>query len=349
MSSALERIPTRAVRRARLVSEHEQSSGRALAIGGGVVALVGIIDYATGPHLTMTVVYLIPVAWATSVAGRPVGVGVAILSTVSGALSDILLPGSSHGGDAIANVVMMLVTLLVVVVLIDRARERALAAQAAEDRSREFLRFAAHQLRTPLARINSAVGALMLDSVAPGDQEELLAGLGNEAERAGRLLNSLLRMARLDQHDPLPLRTADICHLTREEVDRAARARTGLRWNRNLPAVCPIRISCDPEGLAEAIANLLDNAARHALHQVTVAVGLVGSAVQIDISDDGPGIRPAEVDAAFRRFVTLEPGVGTGLGLPIARAIAEAHGGTLVYEDGRFKMLIPGNTNTARI
>lgn len=93
-----------------------------------------------------------------------------------------------------------------------------------------------------------------------------------------------------------------------------------------------------PDALRRCLANLLDNARKHA-RRIAVAVaevpqdaGRPGSWAQVTVDDDGPGIPPAQREEAFRPFATLSAG-GTGLGLAIARDIARAHGGDIVLEE----------------
>jgi len=218
-------------------------------------------------------------------------------------------------------------------------RQQALAARDAEQHGREFLAFAAHQLRTPLAAIRSTVEALVVSNDEL-DREHLLSGLARESARAGRLVSSLLRVARLDQHEPLPLRRADVGELARAEIDRAGAAWPTSVWDLET-ADGPVEILCNPDALAKAIAALLDNGRRHARSRVTVTVRAFANAVEIAIRDDGPGLPPGQAEAAFQRFVSLDGRGGSGLGLPIARGIAEAHGGKLTYEDGTFTIHLP--------
>ena len=103
---------------------------------------------------------------------------------------------------------------------------------------------------------------------------------------------------------------------------------------------------CNPDALAEALINLLDNAHRHARRTVVVEVVDVGTDLKITVTDDGPGLPAGMTEVAFRRFVTLDGQRGSGLGLAIARGLAEAHGGTLTYAAGSFRMRLPRRTDT---
>jgi signal transduction histidine kinase len=84
--------------------------------------------------------------------------------------------------------------------------------------------------------------------------------------------------------------------------------------------------------------NLIDNAARHAHHTITITLAVDGGDAELVVADDGPGIPAADRDRVFDRFVRLDEdrsrlGGGTGLGMPIARDIVTAHGGTLTVRD----------------
>ncbi|HXY92910.1 MAG TPA: HAMP domain-containing sensor histidine kinase [Acidimicrobiia bacterium] len=300
------------------------------------------MDYATGPFLAMSVFYLIPVAWATAVAGRRVGAALAVLCVVLGLVSDVVLQAHFHHRlSAAFNVTFMLFTLLVVVELVDRLRERAAAALDEEQRSRDFLALAAHQLRTPIAGLRATVDALAAADHSDDEREQLLTTLGSEAARMGRLVNSLLRVAHLDQRESLSLQATDVGPIVDRELERMARARPELEWVAARSDSQHARAFCNADALAEAIANLLDNAGRHARTRVSAVIGSTGNVISIEIHDDGPGLPPGAADTAFERFATLDGHGGTGLGLPIARAIIEAHQGTLSYTDGSFRIELP--------
>jgi signal transduction histidine kinase len=304
------------------------------------VFAIGLVDAATGPEWSMQIFYLVPVAWVATVAGRRAGWALALLSATAAFVADVVIPKSSDRVAAAFNATFMLVTLLIVVELLDRLRQRADAATAAEQRSRQFLAYAAHQLRTPLAAVGATVDALMLCDDTDPARDELLMRLGAENARAARLLHGLLRVARLDQHEPLAFRPTDLAPLVQSEVGRAERNRN-LTWTTSLGLPADATIDCDPDALGEALANLFDNAVRHADNEITIDVRNADDLIEICVRDDGPGLLAAAIHGAFERFVTMDGYGGSGLGLPIARGIAEAHGGTLTYEAGAFVLRIP--------
>ena len=316
--------------------------------GIAAVAAIGAVDYLTGPQLSLDVFYLVPAALVTYISGRRAGIVMAILSGLAGFLSDVA-PRFQHRGTEAWNVTLTIITLALVVQLVHLVQLQALAALEAERKSREFLAFAAHQLRTPLAGIRSTVDALVLGAIDAPERDALLVGLSREADRAGRLISSLLQLARIDQHEPLPFRPIDIAELVQHEIDQAA-----IRWPHvNWETIgCDIGRSgdtrCNPDAMAEALANVLDNAQRHADGRVVVELREVGADLEITVTDDGPGLPAGMAEVAFRRFVTLDGQRGTGLGLAISRGLAEAHGGTLAYAHGSFLFRLPRRVNVRR-
>jgi two-component system OmpR family sensor kinase len=103
----------------------------------------------------------------------------------------------------------------------------------------------------------------------------------------------------------------------------------------------PERVQLSGEATKNALANLLDNARRHARSEVTVEVGATPAGVEIAVIDDGPGLPDGTGERVFERFVSLDGEGGSGLGLPIARGLVEAQGGRLTYEHRRFLIRLP--------
>ena len=220
------------------------------------------------------------------------------------------------------------------------ALEKAVArAEDQQERTRRFLADAAHQLRTPIAGIRASVEAA-LTSPDPAEQDRLMANLVRETSRANRLLRDLLTMARLDTGRPPSHDRVDLAALCRDEIERARSLAPGLDV-RHDAEVDPFVIVADATGLREAVANLFDNARRHARTDILVTFRTDDGWVRIEVADDGPGVRREARELIFERFATLDGHGGSGLGLPIARSIARAHGGGLSCDDGRFVLRIP--------
>lgn len=223
--------------------------------------------------------------------------------------------------------------------MLDALEDAVDEARDAEARMRIFLAQAAHQLRTPVAALRSCVDALLrIDDVQ--ERDRLLDHLAKESARVSRLVRSLLRLAELDEADvglSTPERL-DLDRLVREEARRADAFNADVTVDVEGSGAS---IAGDDGALREALANLLDNAVRHARRRVTVHLRRRRGEGVVRVSDDGPGLPDGAEEEVFERFVSLDGAGGSGLGLPIARAIARRHGGELAYRDGAFVLTLP--------
>ena len=215
-------------------------------------------------------------------------------------------------------------------------------AQEAEESTRRFVVDAAHQLRTPLAGVRASVESL-LHTDDPRDRDRLMTNLIRETARGSRVLNDLLQMARLDSGRPPERTPTDLYALARDEVERTRSLAPDLAVECTCP-VAPPPTEVDESGLREVLANLLDNARRHAATRVDVTLEATPEWVRVRVDDDGPGVAPEARNLAFERFATLDGQGGSGLGLPIARAIVVAHGGELTCDQRGFELHLPITT-----
>jgi two-component system OmpR family sensor kinase len=219
------------------------------------------------------------------------------------------------------------------------ALEDALArSRASEETSRRFLADAAHQLRNPVAGLRATV-ASMLRTADPVERDRLLDNLARESARTSRLLSSLLRVARLDRHEPPAVVSVRLDDVVADVVEHQRPLAPLHRFTVDVEG--DVEADVDASAVQEALANLLDNAARHARREVRVHVRGHDGHVDIAVEDDGPGLSDADRERVFDRFVSLGDAGGSGLGLPIARGIAAAHGGTLDYRQGCFLLRLP--------
>lgn len=193
---------------------------------------------------------------------------------------------------------------------------------------RRFTGDAAHELRTPLAILTSGLESLP-------ESEEVLR-LQHDVARMTRLVEQLLRIARLDA---LPLdtgRPVDLGKIVREVVEQLAPWAVGLgRMIAFEAPPGPIMISGDTDALASAARNLVENAVHHTMVGTEVTV-VVSAPAQVRVSDHGPGIPEHDQAKVFSRFWRA-PGqarTGAGLGLAIVAQVAEAHRGSVAIEDG---------------
>jgi heavy metal sensor kinase len=205
---------------------------------------------------------------------------------------------------------------------------------------RQFMADASHELRTPVSVIQTTADVtLARDGRCEGDYRDALATVGAEARRLGRLVDDMLVLARADAGG-YPLRRDNL--YLKELVADCRRTLDVLAGERGVTIRAAARGDvpfCGDESLLRRmILNLLQNAVTHtrAGSQVVVDVSPNGRSVCIRVRDEGGGIPEADRVRIFDRFVQLDAarrGAGAGLGLPIARWIAEIHGGTLDLED----------------
>ena len=224
------------------------------------------------------------------------------------------------------------------------------AARDAEQRLRAFLSDAAHELRTPVAGIRAAADTLVRADLDGPERELLAAHVAREATRASRLVDDLLTMARVDRGLELARADLDLRSLVEAEVERAPLVHPSLALRATTPDAA-VPVHADPGRLAQVLSNLVENAARATLGTGTVEIALEtrGSTAVITVTDDGPGIAAADRERIFERLVRLDAARaasgGVGLGLPITRGIARAHGGDVhcVDADGgaRFEVTLP--------
>ena len=168
-----------------------------------------------------------------------------------------------------------------------------------------------------------------------------MADLVRETSRAGRLLTSLLQLARLDQGLDSAAEPVDVVALCESELDRQRALAPDLDIVLHVGDLPENRPGVDPHAVKEIVANLLDNARRHAASRIELTVGATDGQVEISVADDGSGVAEGMTERIFERFVSLDGRGGSGLGLPIARALARSHGGDLFYRDGRFLLCLP--------
>jgi signal transduction histidine kinase len=204
---------------------------------------------------------------------------------------------------------------------------------------RSFVSTASHELRTPLTMLQGTMELLEEDlHEGRGGTEDALiqvARARRELLRLSSLAGELLDLSRLDAAVPLRSEAVEL-----GELARAVAAEFGLRAQERgamidiVPPGGPCWSRGDPDAIARVVRILVDNALRYGPpgEPVSVTAGCTGDRAHIEVSDNGPGIHPAERDRIFERFQrgrTAGPEGGFGLGLAIGRELAERMGGTL--------------------
>jgi signal transduction histidine kinase len=205
--------------------------------------------------------------------------------------------------------------------------------EAADAARRQFLADVTHELRTPLAVLQSGIEA-QLDGIHPRDDDHL-ASLLDETHVLTRVVEDLHTLAlagagRLALHrEPLDAATAVADALAAHAATATARGVTLSAAS--LPAPGPA-VDADPVRLQQILGNLLGNALRHtpAGGRITVAVDRPEPGwVRFTVADTGPGFAADQLPALFDRFTKSEASGGSGLGLAIARDLVLVHGGTI--------------------
>ena len=242
------------------------------------------------------------------------------------------LEGAARRGDEIDELALAFRDLTA------RVRAQVQELERADAVRRELVVNVSHDLRTPLTALHGALEA-SADAAHAGRTDEadrLLQTARRNADRLGRLIESLFDLARLDGSAPAlrrePFAAAELVHdVVAKFADRAHRQ--GVALHVAPPGRLPL-LSADVGQVERALSNVLDNALRHtpAGGQVDVRVDGAGERLRIAVEDTGEGIPHDHLARVFDRFHQVAPergGHGAGLGLAIARRIVELHGGRI--------------------
>lgn len=210
----------------------------------------------------------------------------------------------------------------------------ALSLDRSRGLERHFLLSVSHDLRTPLTSIRGYAEAIA-DGTAT-DSGRAAEVIQSEASRLERLVTDLLDLARLDARQfSFDLRTTDLAEVVPDLV-------AGFEHQAHEAGLEVVvaggpdstLVSADPDRLAQAVANLLENALKFASSSITVTYGAGATGPEIVVADDGPGIASDELDRVFERLYVTEQRpqrreVGSGLGLAIVKELVEAMGGSV--------------------
>jgi signal transduction histidine kinase len=286
-------------------------------------------DVAQGVHIlriTLLVAFPLLVALIAVVSWRVVGAALRPVEALRAGAEDITggaRPGRLPVPDSHDEIHRLAVTLNGMLHRLDAARAR----------QRAFVADAAHELRSPLTNMRTEleVAQRLPDST---DWPALSADLLTDVERLSRLVDDLLLLARADDATTRAVAPAGPVELGELLAGVAARY-PAVRYDR--PAE-PLWTSGDSDALGRVVANLLDNAVRHAATQVRLSVAGDGAYQRISVCDDGPGIPPADRERVFDRFTRLDDARardagGSGLGLAIVRELVRRHDGTITLGD----------------
>ena len=213
---------------------------------------------------------------------------------------------------------------------------RAEAARESETLRSALLDSVTHEFRTPLTSIKASVTTLLsTPQIDSEGQKELLTVIDEEADRLNRLVGEAAEMAQLDaQQVELRRETYAVRQVVEAALEKSKQVLAGREVKLQLPeSLPPVRI--DLERIAEVLVQLLENAAKYSPPgtPITISAEPAGKMVDIGVADRGPGIDDMEQSLVFEKFYRGRDQryrvQGTGMGLAIAKAIVEAHGGTI--------------------
>lgn len=209
--------------------------------------------------------------------------------------------------------------------------------EAAFEAQRRFVADAGHEVRHPVAVLRAALDLALRRDRSPEEYRTAISDAVEQADRISALADALLTLARADAGVLNPVRLPQDLLTLAEEAARRARLVADRREVRLVVRGAPTIVSVDRDLVARTLDNLLDNALRFTLSGGTVEIMVerVESHAFVQVTDTGSGILPEHAPHLFERFFRGDPARtadgGAGLGLAIAKGIAQAHGGDVTF------------------
>jgi two-component system OmpR family sensor kinase len=231
---------------------------------------------------------------------------------------------------------------------------------SALEAQRRFVADASHELRTPLTSLEG-LSEMLLIGADRGDTSVIqrsVRAMYKELARLGRLVTDLLTLSRLDSTTPMTLKPLDISKVIAEVADQMRPLAEARQVHLGTIYAQPVVVQAEPDRLKQVVLNLVDNAIRYTPPdgwvELSTSYDTQSATARIDVSDTGSGIAPEDQAQIFERFYRADPARtrangNTGLGLAIARAIVQAHGGTIGVQSvpgagARFTVTLPANS-----
>lgn len=233
-------------------------------------------------------------------------------------------------------------------------RDFATMATAIEVRShylRDFATALAHEFKTPLTGLSGGIELLQDHGPAMSEEEYagFLANMAADTQRLNRLISRLLDLAKADMQRPLEGASCDLAEVLARIADGLGTADFTIDTT---AARVSARLRIDGSALETALSTLIDNARAAGASEVTLTAAQLDQTLHLAVCDNGSGIAPSDRTRIFEPFFTSKRAQGgTGLGLPIARALIEGNGGSLTLEDTRdgtcFRLILPCGASRA--
>ncbi len=215
--------------------------------------------------------------------------------------------------------------------MLDRIQQAFGARWESEQKVRQFAADASHELRTPLTTIRGYAELYRQGALGPDRLPNAMRRIEQEADRMSSLVAELLELARLDRNSSLDLTETDLSALVQDAVADAQAVEPGRPVSARTPD--SLVVVADEPRIRQVLANLLGNVREHTSPntRVTVRLSRVGQGALLEVTDSGQGMDADAAARAFDRFYrgghNGSNGHGSGLGLSIVQAIADAHGG----------------------
>ena len=220
----------------------------------------------------------------------------------------------------------------------------------------DFVSLVSHELRSPMAAVIGAARTLQdrWRMLTPDQRESFLGLIGDETSRLAALVGDVLDTSRIEAGTfSYRFEDVDLLRLVEDAVETASLAQQDVAVVTAIHGVLPV-VRGDRARLRQVLGNLIDNAVKYSPEggEVRVTAAALNGSVRISVRDDGPGIPRDQQERIFEKFGRVDvPGAskpGTGLGLFIARSIAEAHGGALDVSSAppgtTFTLVLPAGT-----
>ena len=238
------------------------------------------------------------------------------------------------------------------------ARRSLMPIERAHEAQARFTADASHELRTPITAMRTETEVSLADpDLTLADAKLQLESNIEEMEKLTHLSDGLLQLARLNNGDDLPKETVQLQALLNEVASRVEKSAQNKKQTIELPKAGDLDISVNEDTFTQALVTIVDNAIKYSPKKATITITAKKqrSGVRISIADQGSGIPKADLPYIFDRFYRAESSRkkrgagGYGIGLSIAKAIVEAHGGTITAKNNSAKAKKTGSTFTVTI
>jgi len=308
-----------------------QSKSVVVGLGLLLAFIIGIFDYALGPEFSSLIAYFIPIIFVTRFAGRTAGIILSVASATSWILAEALSnPDYIFSPVHFWNLLEKLGVFLVVVFILQRLAK-------IEDERNNLLSMLAHDMKNPALVAKGFSDRLTKGKVGSltKRQQEYARIINQELSRLERLIMDFLDISKFQSRKfKLNSRPFDILLKIKDRIEvlKMEAKNKNIRLLLEFPEVSMIQVHGDVNQIDRVISNLVGNAISYSSRggTVTVKLSIEDRDLLVQVQDSGKGISKEHIRHIFKPFYRITNDYsGSGLGLPIAQLIIEAHGGKL--------------------